>query len=84
MPAYKVPGDSKAKGLLRIVVADKFTHSQLGEIRELLGIPESAVSGSTKSERASSMIGVMAPHQLLELLKMVFGEGYVRPSPTCS
>lgn len=82
MPTYRAPPDERTKGVLRIVVADKFTGSQIGEIADLLGFPAGLISGSTKSERAGSIIRRLAPDKLKELVGMVFGDGFVRPGPT--
>lgn len=82
MPTYRAPPDERTKGVLRILVADKFTGSQISEIADLLEIPPAFVSGSNKSDRAASIIRRLAPDKLKELVGMVLGDGFVRPGPT--
>jgi predicted nucleotide-binding protein len=79
---YRAPPNERTKGLLRILIADKFTATQIGEIADLLEVPATLISGSNKSERAGSIIRRLPPDKLIELVRMVFEGGFVRPGPT--
>ena len=82
MANYRAPPDERTKGLLRILVADKFSTSKIAEIAQLLEVPPSARLGGNKSDKAGNMIRALGPEKLKELVAMLFGDGYVRPSAT--
>jgi len=82
LPSYRAPPDDRTKGLLRILVADKFTHGQINELIDLFQVNPALVSASNKSDRAGALIRRLQSEHLKELVATVFGDGFVQPSMT--
>lgn len=76
------PPNERAKGLLRKLVAEKFTATQFDEVCDILVVDASRRSGKNKSERAGNAIRAMSGEQLADLVDMVMGYGFVQPGAT--
>lgn len=81
---FRHPSSDRIEGLLRLLLAAKFTGSQLDEIRQIVGIDVPGGLRGNKSEMASSLIQEARRDQRAKLVEMVAGLGFAQPLPTPS
>ena len=83
-PTGNRPIDSpQNRGFLRLLLAAKFSHSGLDEIRQIaqIDVPENTLwTGQTKSIRAGTLVTAASPAQFDRLLEIAAGHGFVVPS----
>ena len=76
------PPDARMKGLLRLLLVDKFSATQLSELFDLLGVPMAVRTGTNKSSVVGSVLAAVEPAVQAGLVEAVLDPKFVRPSPT--
>jgi len=64
------------------LLAAKFTHTQLGEIAQLLDLDLTGTAASNKSSKAQEIISRVHGHHLEQLVAFALGKGPVHPTVT--
>jgi TIR domain len=75
--------NEKQQALLRLLLAAKFTHTQLEEIAQLLGVDLTGTYFPNKSSKAQELVSrCQGGHSLEELVALTLGKGPVQPMIT--
>jgi len=83
MPVPSDPSTERTRGLLRCLVAEKFSATVFDEICDLLTVPRERRVGANKSDRAAAAIRSLRADQLPVLARIVIGlDPLFSPGPT--
>lgn len=74
--------NDRQRVLLRLLLAAKFTHTQLEEVAQLLGLDLTGIAAVNKSSKAQEIISRARAQHLEQLVAFVLGKGPVYPAPT--